>query len=191
MVDTLQQEDILENTVIIYTSDHGFHLGEFTMPIDKETFNNQALAVLLSVCCCWRYLTAPQRQPYEFDIRVPLLMRGPGIPANSSSAVPATMVDLAPTLLALAGLHNTTASLDGVDLLGSAAPPHRRFLVEYRWAGMAVWCSAKLVLVQWGGRGGGGPGLQSLEHRRVLLVQSRAGLQVPGEDRGRTGDCMS
>ena len=50
MVDTLQQEDILEDTVIIYTSDHGFHLGEFTMPIDKETFNNHALAVLLSLC---------------------------------------------------------------------------------------------------------------------------------------------
>ena len=64
-------------------------------------------------------------------------MRGPGIPANSSSAVPATMVDLAPTLLALAGIQNTTVSLDGVDLLDSAAPPNRRFLVEYRWADVA------------------------------------------------------
>ena len=81
-------------------------------------------------------------------------MRGPGIPANSSSAVPATMVDLAPTLLALAGIQNTTVSLDGVDLLDSAAPPHRRFLVEYRWAVKAVWCSAKLVWCS--GEGGEG-----------------------------------
>ena len=46
----------------MFHSDHGYHLGEFSMPIDK-------------------------RQPYEFDIRVPFILRGPGIPANTSSEV--------------------------------------------------------------------------------------------------------
>ena len=48
-----------------------------------------------------------KRQPYEFDIRVPFLLRGPGIPANTSSEVPVLMVDVAPTLLDIAGTHTT------------------------------------------------------------------------------------
>ena len=50
------------------SSDHGYHLGEFSMPIDK-------------------------RQPYEFDIRVPFILRGPGIPANTSSEVGRSSLD--------------------------------------------------------------------------------------------------
>ena len=73
-----EEVDLLDNTYILYTSDHGYHLGEFAMPIDK-------------------------RQPYEFDIRVPFILRGPGIPANTISNVPVLMVDLAPTLLDIAG----------------------------------------------------------------------------------------
>merc|ERR1712215_118629 len=98
---------LVDNTYFIYMADHGYHLGEFGMPIDK-------------------------RQPYEFDIRVPLIMRGPSIPINTTSKVPALMVDMAPTFLDIAGL--STTDMDGVSLLGRVEEK-RRFLVEYSGEG--------------------------------------------------------
>lgn len=107
LVNRLEEEGILDNTYFIYTSDHGYHLGEFGMPIDK-------------------------RQPYEFDIRIPMIIRGPNIPANITSKVPALMVDMAPTFLDIAGLP--ADDLDGLSLLGRVEE-ERRFLVEYSGEG--------------------------------------------------------
>ena len=125
LVTRLEQENLINNTYIMYTSDHGYHLGEFGMPIDK-------------------------RQPYEFDIRVPFILRGPEIAANTRSEVPILMVDVAPTLLDIAGillkltpnLFKRTAifkgvpddSLDGVSIL-KRKEVTRRFLVEYSGEG--------------------------------------------------------
>lgn len=58
--------------------DHGQHLGQFGMGFDK-------------------------RQLYETDIRVPLLVRGPGVVANATSDAIASHVDLAPTFLDMMG----------------------------------------------------------------------------------------
>ncbi|GFQ75123.1 n-acetylglucosamine-6-sulfatase [Trichonephila clavata] len=70
---------LLENTYIFFTSDNGFHLGQFSLPWDK-------------------------RQLYEFDIRVPLLVRGPGIRKNIAIKHPVLNIDLAPTFLELANI---------------------------------------------------------------------------------------
>ena len=87
---------MLDNTYIILTSDHGYHLGQFGMPLDK-------------------------RLPYEFDIRVPFWMAGPNITANQTIHTPILSIDLAPTLLALADLP-TDSGMDGLSFLPLVLP---------------------------------------------------------------------
>jgi len=81
---------VLDNTYIIFTSDNGFHLGQFSLPNDK-------------------------RQLYEFDVRVPLMVRGPGIEKHLQSDAVALNIDLAPTIIDLAG-GLVPENMDGISL---------------------------------------------------------------------------
>ena len=78
LVDTIEKLGELDNTYFVWTSDHGFQLGQFRLPSCKL-------------------------QPYEHDIRVPFYIRGPGIPRDSSFGFVAGMVDVAPTIVTIAG----------------------------------------------------------------------------------------
>jgi Flp pilus assembly protein TadD len=79
---------------------------------------------------------------YDTTLRVPLLMRGPGIPGGARVAEPATLADVAPTVLRLLGLPLTAS--DGVDLSPAfhGTPLSRRELyaesfapaIEFGWA---------------------------------------------------------
>lgn len=78
VVNTLQTVGALDNTYIVFSSDNGFHLGEH-----RETSGKQA--------------------PYEEDIRVPLIVRGPGIAAGKTVDALVGNVDFAPTFAEWAG----------------------------------------------------------------------------------------
>ncbi len=78
LVDTLTATGELDNTLIIYTSDNGFFHGEHLVRSEKVL-------------------------PYEPGIRVPLIMRGPGVPAGRRQGQLVGNVDLAPTILSAAG----------------------------------------------------------------------------------------
>jgi arylsulfatase A-like enzyme/cytochrome c-type biogenesis protein CcmH/NrfG len=59
---------------------------------------------------------------YEATLRVPLILAGPGVPARGADAREATLLDLAPTLLAALRLP-APSPLPGRDLLAPPAPP--------------------------------------------------------------------
>jgi arylsulfatase A-like enzyme len=98
LISHLSDEGTLENTLIVYCSDHGEMLG------------NHGL-----------YLKGPT--PYEDLLRVPLVIRGPGVPAGRVVNEPVSTLDLVATLCDYAGVESSpqAQSRSLRDLLGRAA----------------------------------------------------------------------
>jgi N-acetylglucosamine-6-sulfatase len=110
IVATLEKGGILDQTVVVFTSDHGYFYGEHG-------------------------LNEERRLAYEETIRIPLLVRYPSrIKAGSVSSDIVLMLDLAPTVLSLAGLA-PPATMEGRSLLpifaGDAREWRKSFLIEY------------------------------------------------------------
>lgn len=79
VVDTLTQTGELNNTYIVFTSDNGFHQGQHRLMSGKNT-------------------------EFDEDLFVPLIVRGPNVPAGATVDLPTLNVDFAPTFLDLAGV---------------------------------------------------------------------------------------
>lgn len=69
----LEDTGELDQTLVVFTSDNGYFLGEQRMRLGKV-------------------------YPHEASLRVPLLMRGPGIPAGATRRDPFMSVDYLPTI---------------------------------------------------------------------------------------------
>lgn len=112
LVRELRKTGELDNTYIVFTSDHGFHLGQHGLKPGKG-------------------------RPYEEDIRVPLYVRGPEVPEGRTLQHKVLNTDIAPTFAELGG-SGEHADVDGrslVPLLRDQPPPadswRESFLVEF------------------------------------------------------------
>ncbi len=106
----LERKGVLDDTIIVFTSDHGYFYGEHG-------------------------LNEERRLAYEETIRIPLIVRYPRLAtAGSTPAAMALSLDLAPTLLEVAGL-TPDAAVQGRSLVplltGTAKDWRTSFLVEY------------------------------------------------------------
>jgi N-acetylglucosamine-6-sulfatase len=90
LVQALADQDALDDTYIIFTSDNGYHMGNHRREIGKYT-------------------------QFQNDVSVPFYIRGPGIEPGTTYADLAGNIDIAPTIADIAGAQ--TPQVDGVSLL--------------------------------------------------------------------------
>ncbi|KAL2807944.1 alkaline-phosphatase-like protein [Aspergillus granulosus] len=110
LVTKLEASGQADNTYVIYTSDNGYHIGQHRLPPGKTC-------------------------GFEEDIRVPLIIRGPGVPADKSEEAVTTHIDLVPSIFDLAGIP-LREDFDGTPIplpsaVGTAHPRHEHVTVEY------------------------------------------------------------
>jgi len=109
LVATLKAEGKYTNTYIFFSADNGYHMGEYSFLPGKMT-------------------------PFDTDIRVPLIVVGPGVKHQTVNQIAQT-VDLTPTFTELGG-HASPTAPDGhslVPLLRGTTPPNwrQKALIEH------------------------------------------------------------
>jgi len=110
ILDALKETGVLENTLVIFTSENGYFYGEHGLTIER-------------------------RLPYEEAVKTPLLMRYPQLikPGRKSDGL-VVSIDLAPTILEVADVeipnHIQGTSLTPL-LKGQADEVHDSILIEF------------------------------------------------------------
>jgi arylsulfatase A-like enzyme len=109
VLDFLDRNGLSDNTVVIYTADNGWYLGDLGM-YDK-------------------------RFMYEPGLKTPLIARGPGIQRSSTPDAMALNIDLAPTFMDLAGLSvpDWMQGRSLVPILHGKTPSDWRTSIYYRY----------------------------------------------------------
>ncbi|MCL5269029.1 MAG: sulfatase-like hydrolase/transferase, partial [bacterium] len=111
----LEKNGQLENTLILFTSDHGEHLG------DNNCFGKRSM--------------------HDAASRVPMIACLPGrFAAGARCVAPASLVDVAPTFLSAAGAELKTQDRKSVDLADLAAGTAGREMVfaQHAWPGLVT-----------------------------------------------------
>lgn len=89
---TLEAQGLADDTYVVFGSDNGFHMGEHRLRPGKQT-------------------------AYDTDIKVPMMVTGPGVPAGRHVAQLAENIDMNPTFQELAGA-TPPSTVDGQSLAG-------------------------------------------------------------------------
>jgi choline-sulfatase len=121
LLKTVEERGELENTVIIFTADHGEMLGDFGL--------------------------YTKHVPYEASARIPMMMCGPGIAAGRRSDALVELMDLNPTCCQIAGLPGQ-ADIDArsmMPLVQEKAEPS----AARENAAMVMYCFAALRTRKW------------------------------------------
>ena len=104
----LAAEHLTRNTYIVFSSDNGYHMGQHGLLRGKQT-------------------------AFDTDIRVPLIVAGPGVPGGTIVSQVAQNVDLYPTFVELAGAK-PDRPIDGHSLVGLLHPT----TTHSRWRTVAL-----------------------------------------------------
>ncbi|QDV53329.1 sulfatase [Gimesia fumaroli] len=129
ILETLKQTGLDDNTIIVFTSDHGYHMGEHGHWQKTTLFENAA--------------------------RVPMIIAGPGVTAKGQTALsPAEMVDFYPTLAELCALKApaSTSGVSQVPTLKDAATASRESALTQYANGYSI-RTPRYRYTEWGDKG--------------------------------------
>jgi arylsulfatase A-like enzyme len=120
VMDALEQSSFADNTIVIFTSDHGYHLGE------KDWLFKHTL--------------------WEESTRIPLIVKAPGLSQPGGTChQPVSLIDIYPTLVDLCHLEgNNMKSEAGNPLEGHSLSPLLQRPGKNQWSGPEVALSAIL-----------------------------------------------
>lgn len=97
VLDALEASPYADNTIVVFWSDHGYHLGE------KGNWGKHTL--------------------WERTSNVPFIWAGPGVAEGAKADVTVSLIDMYPTFVDLCGLPEPAQPLEGESLAATLADP--------------------------------------------------------------------
>ena len=137
LIAKLDALNLRDNTLVFFTSDHGFYFGEHGYFGKAEWVHDPEAAIsddsLLPEWLAESWLLTVERSPlYRELTNVPMMVRGPGLAPGRRQAL-TTAADIAPTVLEMVGLGGLPTTMAGESfggVLSGQRGEHRPFVIS-------------------------------------------------------------